>query len=749
MSPSLTKRILVAIGEISLIVAALLVAPTWTTTPASATVYSPSVVSVTAPPAGILFDSPWIVGSNGTQWTYATTVDKMGTLVSRNPATGIFTATPIAAGDEGSIAGIYSPQTNIAVFSVRRTGLQRMISFNLTTRARLSSRPLAEGETNIRALAFNSTSSSFIIGSKQNPPIVSKFEAAGGYFDYSKTLSSSVGEITSFIPNGTNLLATIGSSPVALVPVSSSTLTPSTPIELPNEVPTILDPVVSGTTAFVGTNATPGRITAIDIPTKSVIGSITLNADESGARNLLVDPATGTLYATTETVTGTRLLSFTSADLVRRGQVELGTGTSATDLLLHGQRLSVAFAGARGFVTLSTAPSPDSPRELAIEELDRGLSVSWVPGPSVEPVLDYTVTAVGGGREESCTTASTHCEIPGLTNGVEYDVSVVARSLAGLSLAATGVGNPFTAPQPPSALEVERGNTELRATWIPGDSGGRPVMYFTATANPSGVSCIAIGSTCVLSGIPNGVAQTVTVVTRTIAGESVASVASDPITPATVPSAPDSVVMTEIDGGVKLAWSTPRDDGGDSITGYRLEVWAAGNRVHASDTTETARTIDGLRNGVIHRFVVWAVNGVGGGTPVTVFGTPTAPPTPDPPVVDPPVADPPVVDPDTPTPPTLSAAPGSPIALAVLSQSRRHVTVGWAMSDVGTAPVLDFVIQTSRFASRGFRTINDGESANTWVHIRKPRKGPLYLRVRAVNEVGESPVSAAKRVIRR
>jgi hypothetical protein len=744
MSPTLTKRILIAIGEVSLIVAALLVAPTWSTAPASATVYSPGLVSVTAPPTGILFDSPWIVGSNGTQWTYATTVDKMGTLVSRNPTTGVFSTTPIAAGDEGSVAGIYSPQTNVAVFSVRRTGLHRMISFNLTTRARLSSRPLTEGETNIRALAFNSSSASFIIGSKHTPPIVSKFESAGGYFDFSRTLSSSAGEITSFIPNGTNLLATIDSSPVALVPVSSSTLTVGTPIDLPAETPTILDPIVSGTTAFVGTDATPGRITAIDIPTKTVIGSITLNDDESGARNLLVDPATGTLYATTETTAGTRLLSFTSADLVRRGQVELGAGTSATDLLLHGQRLSVAFAGARGFVTLSTAPAPESPRELAIDETDRALSVSWAPGSSVEPVVDYTVTAVGGGQEVSCTTTDTHCQISGLTNGIEYAVSVVARSLAGKSLATIGAGNPFTVPQPPSAPEVVSGNTELRATWIPGDSGGRPVMYFTATANPSGVSCIAIVSSCVLSGIPNGVAQTVTVITRTSAGESVASAASDTIKPATVPDAPDNVVVTELDGGVELAWSTPSDDGGDSITGYRLEVWAAGNRVHVSETAETTRTIDGLRNGVIHRFVVWAVNGVGGGTPVTIFGTPTAPPTPDPPVVDPPV-----VDPDTPTPPNLSAAPGTPVAISVLSQSRKHVTVGWSMTDVGSAPVVDFVIQTSRFASRGFRTIDDGVTTNTWVHIRKPKRGSLYLRVRAVNAVGESPVSAAKRVIRR
>jgi hypothetical protein len=774
MSLSLTNRILVAAGEVSLLVAALLVAPIVSATPASATAHTPGFISETAAPAGILFDSPWIVDANGTQWTYATTVDKMGTLVSRNPVTGQFTTTPIAAGDEGAVAGVYSRQTNVAVFSVRRTGLQRMISFNLSNRTRLSSRSLADGETNIRALAFNSTSSSFIIGSNHSPPKVSKFDTASGFLDYSKSLGSSVGEVTSFIQNGTNLLATINSSPVTLVPVASSTLTASSPITLPTTVPTIVDPIVVGTTAFVGTSSTPGRVTAIDIPTKAVIGSVSLDSDETGARNLALDSNTGTLYATTETSAGTRLVSFTVNELVRKGHVDLGAGTSATSILLHGQRLSVAFAGSRGFLTLTTAPAPEAPLNLVVGEMDRELAVNWTASSSVEPVIDYTVTVASGGSPATCVTEQTQCNVPGLQNGVDYTVSVVARSIAGESEAVTGVGNPFTTPQPPSDLEVLRGNTELRVNWSAGDSGGRPALYSTATANPSGVSCITTGSTCVLSGIPNGAAQTVTVVTRTIAGESAPSAASDPLAPATVPGAPDSVVAAEMNGGVELTWQPPNNDGGDSVVGYRLDVWAGESLVGTTNTTHLTHTITGLANNVTHRFVLIAVNGVGGGATATIFATPTAPPEPDPPVVDPPVVDPPVVDPpvvdppvvdppvvdppvvdppvvdpDTPTPPTLSTAPAAPVSLVILRATRKHLTVGWQMTDVGTAPISDFVVQISRFASRGYRTIDDGQTTEAWVKLRKPRNGSLYLRVIAINSVGESPPSAPKRVIRR
>lgn len=742
MSLSLTNRILIASGEVSLLVAAILVAPIGSATPAFATAHTPGLVSETAAPAGILFDSPWIVDSNGTQWTYATTVDKMGTLVSRNPETGALTTTPIAAGDEGSVAGVYSPQTNVAVFSVRRTGLQRMISFNLTNRSRLSSRSLAEGETNIRALAFNSSSSSFITGTNHSPPKVSKFDATSGFLDYSKTLSSSAGEITSFIQNGTNLLATIDSSPVTLVPVSSFVLTSSAPIALPSAIPAILDPVVVGTTAFVGTNATPGRITAIDIPTKTVIGTVALNANETGARNLAVDTATGTLYATTETTAGTRLVSFTSNGLIRKGEVELGAGTSATDILLHGQRLSVTFAGSRGFTVLSTAPAPDSPSGLAVEELDGQLAVSWTVGSSVEPVIEHTVTVAGGHHEASCTTADTRCTVSGLRNGVDYTVSVVARSIAGASVAATGTGNPFTTPQPPSTVDLTRGNNELRANWSAGDSGGRSVLFHTATAHPGGVSCVTTSTTCVLSGIPNGVAQTVTVVTRTIAGISAPSAPSEPLAPANVPGAPDTIIVSEFDSGVALTWSPPIDDGGDPVTGYGLDVWEGATLVQTVNTDRTNHTITGLSNDVTHRFVLRAANGVGSGATATVFATPTAPPPP-------PVVDPPVVDPNTPTPPTLSTAPGSPVALAILRTTRTHLTVGWQVTDIGSAPIRDFVVQTSRFAKRGYRTLNDGEASHNWVELRKPRRGSLYLRVIAVNSVGESPPSAPKRVIRR
>jgi hypothetical protein len=75
--------------------------------------------------------------------------------------------------------------------------------------------------------------------------------------------------------------------------------------------------------------------------------------------------------------------------------------------------------------------------------------------------------------------------------------------------------------------------------------------------------------------------------------------------------------------------------------------------------------------------------------------------------------------------------------------------VGWQVTDVGSAPISDFVVQTSRFAKRGYRTLNDGEAPHTWVELRKPRRGSLYLRVIAVNSVGESAPSAPKRVIRR
>ncbi|MEN9910832.1 MAG: hypothetical protein RLZZ441_400, partial [Actinomycetota bacterium] len=577
---------------------------------------APSSLSSTTAPAGLIINSPWVADASGTEWAFGTTSASMGTLISRNRTTGAFTSREVIAGDEGSIAGLYSPLSNVAVFSARRTGLgNRITAFDLATGTRISSRTLAPDETLIRALAFTSGADSYIVGTNQNPAKVMKFATTTGALEYSSTLSTGLKEITAFIPNGTELLAAVNTIPIKLVSVTRNRLVVGSVVSLPTGTPTLMDPVVVGTTAYLGTDATPGRITAIDIPTKTVIGSATLNTGETGARNLVVDDSTGTLYATTDSAAGPRIASFQLTDLRRLGMTQLSAGSSATSLLLSGEKLTVGFSGTRGVETFTVAPEPNAPIITGIQESDSAVTVAWNSGGSVEPILEYTASVAAGTFSASCSTNGTTCTIRGLNNGTTYSISVVARSVAGVSQATLTSGVPRTVPDAPSTPLVTRGDADVTVTWTPQGDGGVPITGYRATASPSGQMCESIVQSCTISGLPNGIPQTVRVVAHNSVGTSQPSAPSASVTPATTPSTPRIESARRTNRGAVIVWEPPTDNGGDNVVSYFVRVTQGSNIVSESTTADTSITLDGLTNGVQYRIVVSATNTVGTGGP--------------------------------------------------------------------------------------------------------------------------------------
>ncbi len=919
MKHSPTRQSLISIGEILIIIASSLSVPLWPMHHAHATIASPGSVTTTGAPTGIIIDSPWVVDSTGTEWAYGTTASSMGTLISRNRTTLQFTTKEIASGDQGAIAGSYSPITNMAIFSARRAGAgNRIISFDLATGTRIATRTLAVDENNIQALAFNPMGASYIIGTNQNPAKVMKIETATGALEYSSTFGAGLKEITALIPGDNDVLAAVNTSPVKLVAVSRNRLVVGNVYSLAVGTPTLLDPIVVGNTAYLGTNATPGRITAIDIPTRTVVGSATLNTGEAGARNLAFDETTGTLYTTTDSAAGPRIASFRASDLSRLGTTQLSAGPSATSLLLFGQTLAAGFGSTRGVETFTVAPEPNAPVVVGVHESDSSLTVSWSSGGSIEPIVDFTATATAGASTASCTSAGSECTIRGLHNGTSYTISLTARSAAGVSAVATSAGTPRTVPESPTMSQTTRGNSAIIVSWTPRGDGGSPIIGFRATASPSGRSCEAVTHTCTISGLTNGIAQTVSVVAlnsagssqpsepsaavtpattphaphiesvrrmnqgaviaweppaddggdrvvsylvrvlqgtnlvsesttsdtsiavaglanglpydvvvvakntvgtsapsdsarftpATIPGAPVAitaqrqdagttvswessandggdaitsyrvtlrqggentthfvatespfaihgldngktyavtvsaansvgeSVESEPaeVTPATIPDAPNILTVVATDGGLSVEWSPPLIHGGDAVTGYRVRIWHEATVVAEFVATDTRISVAGLTNGIEHRVTVSSINTVGEGVAsAPSFATPISPPVVDPPVVDP--------------PPAVSR-PDSPVNVTVITDSRKKVTVGWSIRDPRGAPIIDYIVQTSRYKNREFTVWPDTTSTIAQIEMRKPRRGNLYVRVIAINSAGESPPSEAVRVLR-
>ena len=91
-----------------------------------------------------------------------------------------------------------------------------------------------------------------------------------------------------------------------------------------------------------------------------------------------------------------------------------------------------------------------------------------------------------------------------------------------------------TIPGSPTEVDTTPGNALVLVSWEPpADTGGGPIIAYTAVASPSGKVCTSTdGSlTCAIGDLTNGVPQSVTVVATNAAGDSVPSAAAGPVTP--------------------------------------------------------------------------------------------------------------------------------------------------------------------------------------------------------------------------
>lgn len=629
MTRSPLRSILVCASETVLAILVGLGAVITYPAPASATPNDPVVIDTAPGPAGITVGAPWLVESGGgTAWMYGTSSTGYGTLVTYKPATQSWTTSALMASETGVVGSAYSPSANLAAFTATRSGLgNRIVFVNLATGAKTVSKQMTTVQTNLRALAFDSSGANLWVATNDTPSLMIKIASATGNEVTYTALGSWLKDPTSMVPFGSQMVLSFATSPVKIASYSTTTPGVTTTVTLPATIPTLVDPVVVGGTAYYGSDSTPGRITAVDLATLTVVGSLELAAGETGAHAMSIDASTDTLYATTTTGTGTRLVVATASSLTRRGSAELGPGTTALGTLRVGHRVSVGFAGARGVTTLSVAPVPDAPSGLTVDERDSELAVSWSAPSSVENLTGYTVTVTGGGASTICTTVTTSCDVTGLRNGTNYSVGVAAQSIAGTSTSATATGSPRTRPFAPRGITVTRGNRALAVEWTAGDDGGRPILGYTATATPGGATCATTGATrCTIDGLTNGTAHTVWVTARTSVGTSDASAASDPVIPATTPAAPGSLSVARGNAILDVAWTEPIDDGGLSVTGFAVTTDPVSD---GCVTAVYSCTLSGLTNGTAYRVSISARNDVGTGEPITFANlvTPATTPT--------------------------------------------------------------------------------------------------------------------------
>ena len=289
--------------------------------------------------------------------------------------------------------------------------------------------------------------------------------------------------------------------------------------------------------------------------------------------------------------------------------------------------------GAASASSNSVTPSavPDAPTGVTAAPGDASATVSWTaPSDEGSPITGYTVS---DGAGDTCTTAGTGCIVTGLTDGSSYSFTVTATNADGTGAASAPSNSvtPSSTPDAPTDVTAAPGDGSATISWVPPFAEGSPITGYTVSDGVGDSCTTPDGSTtsCTVTGLANGTVYSFTVTATNGNGTGVASAASNPVTPSTVPDAPTGISATAANGSATVSWTAPFDEGA-AITGYTVSD-GVGDTCTTPDGSETSCTVTGLTDGTVYAFTVTATNANGAGpastgsNPVTPSTVPDAP----------------------------------------------------------------------------------------------------------------------------
>ena len=192
--------------------------------------------------------------------------------------------------------------------------------------------------------------------------------------------------------------------------------------------------------------------------------------------------------------------------------------------------------------------------------------------------------------------------------------------------------------------------------------------------------------------------------------------------PATKPGAPTGLTATA-DGQteIDLSWTEPSDDGGATITGYKIEVSTDGSNwsdlVADTGSTTTSYSHTGLTAGNTRHYRVSAINSEGVGTASNTDSATTeaAPAT----------------------------KPGAPTGLTATADGQTEIDLSWTEpSDDGGATITGYKIEVSTDGSNWSDLVSDtGSTTTSYSHTGLTAGATRHYRVSAINSEGAGPAS--------
>ncbi len=389
-------------------------------------------------------------------------------------------------------------------------------------------------------------------------------------------------------------------------------------------------------------------VTPATVPGVPVIGTAT-GGDASATVTWTAPASNGspiTNYAITTYVGGT------SGTTVTVGNVTGDTVTGLTNGTAYTFTVSAINAVGEGLPSsnsnsVTPATVPGVPVIGTATGGDASATVTWTAPASNggAAVTGYLISTYVGGTAEIATTVGnvTSDTVTGLTNGTAYTFTVSAINAVGEGLPSSNSNSvtPATVPGVPVIGTATGGDASATVTWTaPASNGGSAVTGYTVTAADSttpangGQACTWTTGplTCSVTGLTNGDSYTFTVTATNGVGIGASSVASNSVTPATVPGVPVIGTATGGDASATVTWTAPASNGGAAVTGYLISTYVGGTAEIATTVGNvTSDTVTGLTNGTAYTFTVSAINAVGEGlpssnsnsvTPATVPGVP-------------------------------------------------------------------------------------------------------------------------------